>query len=167
MLDIIANYHYMQFQGKLMNQTWENSKKNLVLGLILAYLAKIWATNFFFSQKNLAPSVPRYYGQLSSCTISEKTDNPILRKLSDGGTNGPTDGRSDFIGRCPTNVERPIITIINSRLQVQRCKQQTTSSKVQTACYKFKSANSRLQVQRYKQQATRSKVQTAVKTCKI
>ena len=126
---------------------------------------------FFFSQKNLAPSVPRYYGQLSSCTISEKTDNPILRKLSDGGTNGPTDGqtdgRSDFIGRCPTNVERPIITIINSRLQVQRCKQQTTSSKVQTACYKFKSANSRLQVQRYKQLATRSKVQTAVKTCKI
>ena len=51
MLDIIANYHYMQFQGKLMNQTWENSKKNLVLGLILAYLAKIWATNFFFSPK--------------------------------------------------------------------------------------------------------------------
>ena len=52
MLDIIANYHYMQFQGKLMNQTWENSKKNLVLGLILAYLAKIWATNFFFPKKS-------------------------------------------------------------------------------------------------------------------
>ena len=27
MLDIIANYHCMQFQGKLMNQTWENDKK--------------------------------------------------------------------------------------------------------------------------------------------
>ena len=28
-----------------------------------------------------------------------------MRKLSDGGTHGQTD-ESDFIGRCPTNVER-------------------------------------------------------------
>ena len=27
MLDIVASYHCMQFQGKLMKQTWENSKK--------------------------------------------------------------------------------------------------------------------------------------------
>ena len=27
MLDIIASYHCMQYQGKLMNQTWDNSKK--------------------------------------------------------------------------------------------------------------------------------------------
>ena len=27
MLDINASYHCMQFQGKLMNQTWENDKK--------------------------------------------------------------------------------------------------------------------------------------------
>ena len=27
MLDIVASYHCMQFQGKLMNQIWENSKK--------------------------------------------------------------------------------------------------------------------------------------------
>ena len=27
MLDIVASYHCMQFQGKLMNQTWENDKK--------------------------------------------------------------------------------------------------------------------------------------------
>ena len=27
MLDINANFHCMQFQGKLMNQTWENGKK--------------------------------------------------------------------------------------------------------------------------------------------
>ena len=26
-LDIVANYHCMQFQGKLMNQTWENDQK--------------------------------------------------------------------------------------------------------------------------------------------
>ena len=27
MLDIVASYHCMQFQGKLINQTWENGKK--------------------------------------------------------------------------------------------------------------------------------------------
>ena len=27
MLVIVANYHPMQFQGKLMNQTWENGNK--------------------------------------------------------------------------------------------------------------------------------------------
>ena len=26
MLYIVASYHFMQFQGKLMNQTWENGK---------------------------------------------------------------------------------------------------------------------------------------------
>ena len=28
MLDIVASYHCMQFQGKLMKQTWENRKKS-------------------------------------------------------------------------------------------------------------------------------------------
>ena len=27
MLDIVASYHWMQFQGKILNQTWENDKK--------------------------------------------------------------------------------------------------------------------------------------------
>ena len=27
MLEIAASYRYMKFQGKLMNQTWENGKK--------------------------------------------------------------------------------------------------------------------------------------------
>ena len=27
MLDIVASYHCIKFQGKLMNQTWENGKK--------------------------------------------------------------------------------------------------------------------------------------------
>ena len=84
--------------------------KNLVLGL---NLIQIWAAIFFFFFfffKNLAPSVTRYYGQLSSCTITEKTSDQTLRKLTDGRTDGQTDGqtdKSDFIGRNPTNVERP------------------------------------------------------------
>ena len=65
----------------------------------------------FFLDKNLTSYVTRYYGQLSSCTISEKTNDPILKKFSDGRTDGRTDRQtdeSDFIGNCPTNVERPI-----------------------------------------------------------
>ena len=63
--------------------------RNLVLGPILAHLAQIWVTNYFF--RNLAPSVTRYHGELSSCTMSEKTKDPILGKLSDGRTDEQTD----------------------------------------------------------------------------
>ena len=60
----------------------------LVLGLILAQLTQIWDAKVFlffvFFLKNLASSVTRYNGQLSSCTISEKTNDSTLR--TDGGT---------------------------------------------------------------------------------
>ena len=67
---------------------------------------------FFFFFKNLVPSVTRYHGQLSSSTISEKTNDPVLRKFSEGRTDRQTERQkdeSDFIGRCSTNVERPKI----------------------------------------------------------
>ena len=52
-----------------------------------------------FFLKNLASSVTRYHGQLSSYTISEKTNDPILRKLSGrqmaGWTDGLRDGQTD------------------------------------------------------------------------
>ena len=61
-----------------------------------------------------AKSCFRKYGSVSQpslCTISNKTNDQILRKLGDRRTgertNGPTD-ESNFIGRCPTNVEHPI-----------------------------------------------------------
>ena len=38
MLDIVASYHCVQFQGKLVNQTWENAN-NLFSDPILAPLA--------------------------------------------------------------------------------------------------------------------------------
>ena len=38
MLYIAASYHYMQFQGKLMNQTWKMAK---------TLLAQIWAPKIF------------------------------------------------------------------------------------------------------------------------
>ena len=112
MLDIVASYHCMQFQGKLKNQTWETGKKPYFWAW---FWPKFGPPIFFF--KNLTLSVTRNHGQLSSCTISEKTNDPILRKLvmdgqTDRQTKKRTDGQtdeSDFIGCCLTNIERPKI----------------------------------------------------------
>ena len=72
----------------------EKMVKNLISALILARLAQIRATNNLF--KNLALSVTRYYGQLSLCTISEKTKDPILRNLvTDGRMYGQTGEQID------------------------------------------------------------------------
>ena len=78
MLDIVASYHCMQFQGKLINQTWENGKKN-----------KFW--DWFWSlwpkcgpQKFLSWNLPllhvRSCCKLSLHAISRKTNEPNLRK---------------------------------------------------------------------------------------
>ena len=91
----------MQFQGKRMIQTHENGEK-FHFGPDLGQLAPNLGRPFFFL------SVSRCHGQLSSCAISGKTNDPILRKFSDGRTERQTD-ESDFIGRCPTNIEGPII----------------------------------------------------------
>ena len=48
MLYIVTRYYCMQFQQKLMNQTWEKGKKKLVLCLILTLLAQIWTPKTFF-----------------------------------------------------------------------------------------------------------------------
>ena len=54
-----------------MNQKGENGN--------FAHLAQIQTVNFLFFQKSGSVS----HGQLSSSTISEKTNNQILRKFSD------------------------------------------------------------------------------------
>ena len=76
----------MQFQGNLIIETQENDEKPH-FGPDLGLLGPNSGCQFF-SLKNLASSVTRYHGQLSSCIISERTNDPILRKLSDGRTDG-------------------------------------------------------------------------------
>ena len=102
MLDIVAAYHYMQFQGNLLIQIQENNKKLYFVPALCPLDPNSGRKIFFF--KNLASSVARYHGQLSSCTISEKTNYPILKKLSDGQTN-----RQTFHRTLTANVERPKI----------------------------------------------------------
>ena len=55
----------------------------------------------------MALSVTRYFGQLSSCTIPEKTNDPILRKLSDGWIDEQIN-KSDFIGSSVQNEQSPL-----------------------------------------------------------
>ena len=57
------------------------------------------------------------------------TNNPTLRKLSDGRTDEQADGKtdkSDFTGRCPTNFERPITKKLNCYLKQGSLKDKET-----------------------------------------
>ena len=65
-----------------MKQTWENGKKPRFEPQFGPFWPK-FGSQFFFFFKNLASSVTSYYGQLTTCTVSEKTNDPILRKRSD------------------------------------------------------------------------------------
>ena len=69
--------------------------KSLILDLIWARCPQIRVANLFF--KNLALSLLRYHGQLLSCTILEKANDSILRKLSDERTDRQIDRRARVI----------------------------------------------------------------------
>ena len=91
-LDIVASYHCMQFQGKLMIQTQENGGKPHFrpdLGLLRPnsgheIFSKIWLC------QSLDIMISYHYVQ-----YRKKTKGPILRKLSDGRTDGQMDGQTD------------------------------------------------------------------------
>ena len=121
MLNINASYHCMQFQAKLMNQTWEKWQKTS-FGTDFGPFGRNLGCKFYFF-KNLALSVTRYQSLLLSCAISGKINHPILKRFShrptDGRTDRRTDGQtdwetdeSDFIGHCRTNFECPT-TLLN------------------------------------------------------
>ena len=71
-----------------MIQTQESGEKPH-FGPNLGSLGPNSGPQFFF--KNLPLSVTRYHGQLPSCRISEKTNDPILRKFSDRQTGRQAD----------------------------------------------------------------------------
>ena len=98
----------MQFKGKLVNQTWENGKK-----------PNFRPKNFFWKKKRnkmaktifwtwFRPAGPKFEPtyiffqksgfvslSMSWSAMSEKNIDSILRKHSDGGTDGKTDGQID------------------------------------------------------------------------
>ena len=110
MLGIATSYRSIQFEGKRMIQTQENGKKTLFWGSFWSVRLKFRLPKIFL--KNLASSVSRYDGQLLSCTMPEKTNDPIFIELSYGRTYKQTDRQTDetgFIGHYAANVERPVI----------------------------------------------------------
>ena len=111
MLDIVASYHCIQFQRKLMNQTWENSQKH---GFGPDFGPNLGG-QIFFSKIWLCQSLDIMicYTSWSSCTIPEKSNDPILRKLSDRWT----DGRQWFC-RTPPNKRRASNILISMKLNI-------------------------------------------------
>ena len=108
MLDIAASYHYMQFQGKLKNQTWK-IEKNLVLGLIFANLAQIQAANFFLKIwlcQSLDAMVSYLHVQYQKKLQIQSLENLVTERQTDRPTEGQAH-KSDSIGCCPTNIECP------------------------------------------------------------
>ena len=93
MLDIVASFHCMQ----PMNQTSENGKKPSFGPDFGPFGPNSDCHFFFFFLKNLALQVTRYRGQLSWYTLSEKTNDPNLRKLSDGRTDRQMDRKTRVI----------------------------------------------------------------------
>ena len=85
-----------------MIQTHWNEKKSYFGPNLGPLLNPNSGHHFFF---NLTLSVSRYHGQASLCTISQKTNDSILRNLRDGWMNAQTHGQMDA-GCCPTNVDR-------------------------------------------------------------
>ena len=102
---LLQALHCMQFKRSY----WTKLKKMSKIWF-RAQFWRVWpkfGPPFYFFE-SMASSITRCHGQLSSCTIPEKTNNP---KFRDRWTNGQTDRQTknnDFIVRCPTNVERPI-----------------------------------------------------------
>ena len=88
MLDIVGSYHCMQFQGKPIIQTQEDGEKLYFGPVGRKFGAAIFFVFFCFLFFQKFGFVTRYHGRLSSCTISEKTNDLILKKLSDEWTNG-------------------------------------------------------------------------------
>ena len=78
MLDIIASYHWMQFQWKLTNQTWENSNKPSVGIDFDPFGPKFHPKNFIINFNLLHV---RYCCELSLHALSRKINGLNLRKL--------------------------------------------------------------------------------------
>ena len=93
MLNIVANYHCMQVEGKCIIQNSRKWCKTLFLAWFVAIGLK-------FGRLYIFSKIWHYQ------SLDTMDNDPILRKFGDGRTDGETN-ESDFIGQCPTDAERP------------------------------------------------------------
>ena len=106
-LYIVASYHCMLFQGKLMNQPWENGRKPS-FGPNAGPFGPNLGSQFFFSKIWLHQSpdvmVSCHHVRYQKRLTIQSWENLVM----DRQTNGKTD-ESDFTGCRLANAERPII----------------------------------------------------------
>ena len=119
MLEIVANYHRKQFQGKFIIQTQGNGEKPH-FGPDLGPLGPNSGRQFFLKKIWLYQS-PDIMESHHRVQYQKKTNDPIFRKFSDRRTDRQTN-ESDFIGRCPTNVERPTCNTIPCKMRDSACR---------------------------------------------
>ena len=110
-LDILASYHCIQFQGKLMNQTWKNGKKTN-FGPNFDPFSPNLSHQIFFSKiwlhQSLDIIVSYQYVQYQKKIMIKSWENLVMDERTDGRTDWKMDKRTDesgFIGCCPSNFE--------------------------------------------------------------
>ena len=74
-----------------------------------------------FFPKNLALSHTTIYGPLAPCEVSEKTNVPILRKLTDRQKDGWKDGQTLFYRTLMAEAKGPTRSRIPSCMWVEYC----------------------------------------------
>ena len=106
MLDTVGNYHCMQFQGKLRNQTWENAKKPSFGPSFGPNSGRCFFSSKVCLRQPLDIMVSYHHVQYQKNLLIQSWENLKADRRTDGQTD-----ESNFIGRCPTNVERPKVNI--------------------------------------------------------
>ena len=91
------NFHFTQIPDKTNDVIFLKSPKTMFLGHFWPFLVIFAQWGFF--PKNPALSHTTIYGPLTPCQVSEKTNEPILRKFTDRQKDGRmeewTDRRTD------------------------------------------------------------------------
>ena len=102
MLDNVASYHCVQFQGKLLTRIWENGKKPSFIPNFGPNSSRQNVFSKIWLRQSLNIMVSYHHVQYQKKLMIQSWEN----LLQDGRTDRQTE-KSDFIGRCLTNVERP------------------------------------------------------------
>ena len=106
MLDIVASYHYMQFQGKLKNETWQNSKKHNFGPNFGPYLGHQILFQKIWLHQSLDIMVSYHQVQYQKMLMIQSWENLVR--------DGQTDGQERFHRMLSTNVERPKTSVWRS-----------------------------------------------------
>ena len=105
MLMNYKNLHFTQIPDKTNDVIFLKTPKIMFWGHFWPFLVIFARWGFF--QKNPAQSHITRYGPLTPCQVSEKTNEPILRKLTDRRKDGRTDGRTLFYSTLPAEAGGP------------------------------------------------------------